>query len=64
MIKKSLRQKSYDLVNFELNKIEKQEYIIFEEKTIAYLEDVKKGNDAAKNKTFDVIVDKKSPKRS
>ena len=52
----------YDLVNFELNKIGKtEEYIIFEEKTIANLEDVldEKGNDAANNKTFDVIVDKK-----
>lgn len=52
----------YDLVNFELNKIGKtEEYIIFEEKTIAYLEDVldEKGNDAAKNKTFDLIIDKK-----
>ena len=30
-------------------------------KTIAYLEDVldEKGNDAANNKTFDVIIDKK-----
>ena len=43
----------YDIVNFELYKIGKtEEYIIFEEKTISYLEDLfdEKGNDATRIK--------------